>query len=377
MARSPVSNPGCRLRAEALGAQRSWWLVVLALLGGVLGPLPLAGAETEARPFAVVDLHVDLSYQVNYKSRPPERGSGQLLASELRSSGVMGLVLPLYVPHEVAPGGPRLADLEQSYRHLYDVLGRTPPYARPGCRGAPQTVKTWLAFEGSAPLARDPNEAVRWVERGVRLFGLVHSHDNVLATSSGTGPTFRPPAGGLTERGRAVVARVHELGALVDVSHASDAATHEITEMARQAGVPVVATHSNARALAPHPRNLTDEQIRAIAATGGLIGINFHGPFLNRTRPARIGDVVAHIRHVAKLVGIEHVAIGSDFEGGIRPPPGLGGVGGFQTLARALLDSGMTHEEVSRVMARNAWELLCRGDAGQRESFGRGCSGGS
>jgi membrane dipeptidase len=221
-------------------------------------------------------------------------------------------------------------------------------------------VRTWFAFEGAAPLAADPGAVEGWVGRGVRIFGLVHTYDNALATSSGAGGDGTR---GLTDAGREVVRRVHARGGILDVSHASDAATDEMIALAKKARVPIVATHSNARSLAPHPRNLTDEQIRRIADTGGVVGVNFHSRFLVARGRARLADVVAHVRHIAAVAGVDHVAIGSDFEGDILPPPELRDVGGFPRLAKALAGSGMSAADIAKVFGGNAERVLCSGDA--------------
>jgi len=271
----------------------------------------------------------------------------------------LGVVLPLYVPHDVSPTGPRPEDLEQSYGRVFSELVSVQPYRLPGCVGASDRVQTWLAFEGSAPLGDRPGDTARWVARGVRLFGLVHGHDNRLATSSGMQRTPRRLRQGLTDEGRALIERVHALGAMVDVSHASDRTVQEVVEMARAAGAPVIASHSNARAVYHHARNLGDEQARAIASTGGVVGVNFHSGYLTASPRASMDDVVRHVRHFIRLVGAAHVAIGSDYEGGIRPPPGLEDVSGYQRLAAALLEGGMSREQVERVFAKNALRLLC------------------
>jgi membrane dipeptidase len=112
--------------------------------------------------------------------------------------------------------------------------------------------------------------------------------------------------------------------------------------------------------LAPHARNLTDDQLRGIAATGGLIGVNFHAKFLCRNREATLNDVVQQIRYMVQLVGINHVGIGSDFEGGIRPPKILHSMRGYQVLATALSRSGLSQAEVEQIMSRNALSLLNR-----------------
>jgi membrane dipeptidase len=307
-----------------------------------------------------VDLHVDLSWQVTYQKKPADRASGQVIASALRGSGVTGLVLPLFVPYEVAPGGPRLEDLETSYQKLLEVLRHTDPYRPPGAPSQPDHVRTWLAFEGAGPLAEHPEQVAAWVRRGVRIWGLVHSRDNELATSAGTGRPWPRPDHGLTPRGRELVRAIHAAGGMVDVSHGSDLTVRDVLELGRAAHMPVVATHSNARQLARHPRNLTDDQIRGIAATGGLVGVNFHGPFLAIGRQASLDDVVRHILYLVRLVGADHVAIGSDFEGGIRPPPGLADVRGYDRLARALGQAGLSHAQVTQIFSGNALRLLTR-----------------
>lgn len=313
----------------------------------------------EAGPLRVpiIDLHVDLSYQYNYQGKPFESATGEFRARDLERAGVRGVVLPLYIPHDVSPAGPRLQDLEHSYARVFGALLKTPPYALPGCGRAAGKVSTWFSFEGAGPLAERPAELPVWVARGVRLFGLVHSYDNPLSGSSGE-PGSRHK--GLTTTGRELARRIVALGGVLDVSHASDRATDEMIEIGRQAGVPVVASHSNARALAPHARNLTDAQIRGLAATGGVVGLNLHQRFLaRRGLAAELSDVVGQVRHIERLVGLEHLALGTDYEGGIRPVPGLGNIGELQTLADALRVEGLAEREIEQIFYKNALRVLC------------------
>jgi membrane dipeptidase len=306
----------------------------------------------------VVDLHVDLSYQLSYRGRSLETGVGQYRAADLLRAGVIGVVLPLYVPRKVSPDGPRSEDLESSYQRLSSLLGRVKPYAPAGCAPSPGQVRTWFAFEGAAPLASDPDAAERWTKRNARLFGLVHTYDNALASSSGTPPS----AAGLSRAGRELVRRVHAAGGIVDVSHASDLATQQILTLAEEHAAPVVATHSNARALTPHPRNLSDAQIAAIARSGGVVGINFHARFLTTKREASLADVVRHIQHVLRVAGPDHVAIGSDFEGDIRPPAALASAAHFPKLAGALRKAGVSADQIERVFSKNALRVLCQSE---------------
>lgn len=332
-------------------------LAVAICLAICLLRFPARGAEVGTRPVAVVDLHVDLPYQLGYEQRSFSEGMGQYPSRELLRAGVVGVVLPLFVPHDVAPGGPRLGDLESSYARVFYALTRVEPYALPGCRPAPGRVQTFLAFEGAAPLANRPELLASWVARGLRSVGLVHTRANALASSSGDP---QPKSHGLTAAGRELVRAAHGLGVPIDVSHASDRAFEDILELSRADGVPTIATHSNARALADHPRNLTDAQIAAIGRSGGVVGVNFHVPFLSRSGKAGIRDVVRHIRHMVGLAGIDHVALGSDFEGDIRPAQGLEDVRGLPRLASALQASGLSRDGVQRIFSKNALRVLCR-----------------
>jgi membrane dipeptidase len=333
-----------------------------SVLVPLLGALPLAGAEPAERPVPVVDLHVDLSYQTNYRKRAFATGSGQFRAAELERAGVVGVVLPLFVPREVTPSGPRVEDFESSYARVYGELGRTPPFRLPGCGPRQGGVRTWFAFEGIGPLAERPEALAGWAKRGLRIVGLVHTWHNELASSSGD---REEQPFGLTEAGKAFAREAVRQGLLLDVSHASDRAARDVFAVAAEAGAPVVATHSNARALANHPRNLADAELTALARTGGVVGVNFHGPFVTRGRPATLADVVRQVRYLVRLVGVEHVALGSDFEGDTRPPRELRDVSGYQRLAKALERSGLSRADVLRVFSGNALRLLC--PAGARD----------
>lgn len=311
------------------------------------------GAETN---FPVVDLHVDLPYQLGFHGKPLREGSGQASLSGLRAGGVAGVVLPLFVPRDVSAAGPRKSDLEDQYLRVLAELFKGDGLALPGCGETP-AVHTWLSFEGAGPLADAPESLDAWVARGVRIVGLVHTEHNALASSSGDA---RAVDYGLTEAGKQLVRRAHALGVAVDVSHASDRAVRDVLVLARETGGVAVATHSNARALCDHPRNLTDEQLRGIAATGGVVGLNFHSPFVVRGRPARLADVVRQALHLVRVAGVEHVALGADFEGGIRPARGLEDASHFPDLARALRSAGLSEAAVRKVFSENALRVLCR-----------------
>jgi membrane dipeptidase len=340
-------------------ALRRW--LVPGLVLAALAPLPLAGAKPAPRPFGVVDLHVDLAYETNYRGHAFAEGTGQFRAADLARAGVLGVVLPLFVPREVAPAGPRASDYESSYARVYGELAKTPPFRLPGCLPRDGGVRTWLSFEGIGALAGTPEALVGWAARGLRVLGPVHTKANELASSSGD-PT--PASFGLTARGESFLRAAAGLGMLLDVSHASTRATRDMLALGAATGTPVIATHSNAVALAKHPRNLTDDELRAIARSGGVVGVNFHERFVSDHKPATLDDVVRQVRHLVRVMGATHVALGSDFEGDIRPPAELSDVTGYQGLAAALLAAGLDAGDVAKIMGENALGLLCRAAPG-------------
>jgi membrane dipeptidase len=195
---------------------------------------------------------------------------------------------------------------------------------------------------------------------GVRMIGLTWQGDHDFATS-----WVDRSRVGLTPLGRKAVERMNQLGIAVDVSHMSDRAVEDVLAIAT---APVIASHSNARALCDVPRNLPDEHIRRIAATGGIVGVTFYPPHLREDGRATIDDVVRHVRHVREVAGIEAVALGSDFDGIEVGPEGLETAGELPNLRRALQAAGFTATEVAAVSGGNFLRAL--GQIEARAAFG-------
>lgn len=154
---------------------------------------------------------------------------------------------------------------------------------------------------------------------GVRSICLTWNHrneiaDGVLAGSSG---------GGLTPFGRKAIGEMNRLGMLIDVSHLSERGFWDVIELTQ---APIIASHSNARAVCGHLRNLTDEQIMALGKNGGVMGINLYPAFLNVNKCANLDDIILHIEHIAALSGEDHIGLGGDFDGIETTPEGIGGV---------------------------------------------------
>jgi membrane dipeptidase len=216
-----------------------------------------------------------------------------------------------------------------------------------------------LHLEGAEALDPDLDALELWHAAGLRSLGPVWSRPNAF----GHGVPFRYPSSpdtgeGLTAAGRALVRRCNALGILVDLSHLN---ARGFADVARTSDAPLVASHSGVHALAGHSRNLTDEQLDVIGDSGGLVGIPFIPEFLRSDgqadRDTPLSTIVAHVRHVADRIGVEHVAFGSDFDGGDMPTA-LGDVTALPALLDALAAGGFTAGEIALIAWGNWRQVL-------------------
>ena len=186
---------------------------------------------------------------------------------------------------------------------------------------------------------------------GVRALGLTWNQRNALADGVGEANTQSR----LTHLGQEVVGRMNKLGMLIDVSHLNEAGFWHVLELSRD---PITASHSCAKAFCAHPRNLSDDQLRALARQKGVVGVNFYPRFLNETGKATREDVVRHIYHIAEVAGVETVGLGSDFDGISETPEGLEHVGDYSLLLDDLTKIGFSTREVEQITGRNFMRLL-------------------
>ena len=217
----------------------------------------------------------------------------------------------------------------------------------PEARTGEGPVHALLSIEGLHNLEGDLANLDRLHAAGFRMAGLTHFFDNALA-----GSMHGEAKGGLTDFGRQVVRRMEETGMIVDIAHLSPAGVSDVLAMAQR---PVVSSHGGVQATCKVNRNLTDDQIRGLAATGGIIGIGYWEGAVCDTSPAA---VAAAMKHVRDLVGIDHVALGSDYDGAVTVR--------FDTaqlvhVTQALLDAGFTDEEIRAAMGGNALRVLAQG----------------
>ena len=267
----------------------------------------------------VFDGHSDLLYDV---TRRRLRGEKRVLErchrNRLRQGGVEGLVLAIWtsagagtfwqnVPEAKTPAG-RTARMLQCAREEFAQcpwLQVVSTAAEAEAARAEGKVYAFLGVEGMESIGTDLGGIDRYAAMGVRLGMLTWNEKNQLAAGAGS------PDGGLTRLGQQAVRRMEAHGMRVDVSHLNEKSFWDVLDTARG---PVIASHSNCRALCDVPRNLTDAQLRAIRDSGGIVGVNVHHAFVHRDAALQTVEMLArHAVHMAEVMGVEHVACGFDF----------------------------------------------------------------
>jgi microsomal dipeptidase-like Zn-dependent dipeptidase len=251
-------------------------------------------------------------------------------------------------------GGPP-ARLEAQAARLADLVARDPalvPVRTAGDLAAlqarrerePAVIGALLGIEGAHALGGDPAALERAFASGVRMIGLAHFFDNEYA-----GSAHGVVKGGLTDLGRRTIARMEQLGIAVDVAHLSPQAIDDVLAIATR---PIVVSHGGVKGTCNNARTLSDDHLRAIAATGGVVGIGYWREAVCGTAPA---DVARAIRYAVDLVGDEHVALGSDYDGGTTV---AFDASQLAVLTQAMLDAGLPDTSIRRVLGENALRVL-------------------
>lgn len=186
-------------------------------------------------------------------------------------------------------------------------------------------ISSILSLEGGEALEGDLSMVRIFYQLGVRGITLTWNHRNQLAD----GVAETETKGGLTQFGKEVIREMNRLGMLVDVSHLSDGGFWDVV---KETKAPFIASHSNSRAICNHPRNLTEEQMKAIGEKGGVIGLNFYSPFLSHSVPADLESCLSHLSYMTRKAGTDAVGLGGDFDGMDQPPVGLEEVSGMEVF---------------------------------------------
>jgi len=311
----------------------------------------------------VFDGHSDLLYDVTRRRLAGEtRVLERRHLDRLRRGGVEGLVLALWygrgggqtfweqVPGAEAPAA-RLELMLSSARAEFDECPWLAPVrseAEAEAARAEGKLYAFLCIEGMEGL-HGPEDLDRLASLGLRLGTLTWNEENQFAAGAA-----QDPQKGLTPLGRRMVRRMEELGVIVDVSHLNDGGFRDVMRLAHG---PVIASHSNCRALCDVPRNLTDDQLRLLRDSGGIAGLNVYHSFVHREAEKQTAETLAlHAAHMAEVMGGEHVACGFDFCEFMGPPDndgaaGLEDCGRIPVLFQCLERLGMSAEE-RRMIAR-------------------------
>ena len=210
----------------------------------------------------------------------------------------------------------------------------------------------FLGIENGYGIGKDIKNIKKYKDMGVQYMTLCHSYDNDICNSSSN---TADASKGLTPFGRKVVKEMNKVGMLIDISHASEGTFWDAIKYSKD---PIFASHSSVKALCDHDRNLTDDQLRALAKNGGVIHICIYGGYLNKdAKAASIEDVVAHIDHAVKVAGIDHVGIGSDFDGG-GGVLGCNGDNDMINITVKLLEKGYSEEDIRKIWGGNFFRVL-------------------
>jgi membrane dipeptidase len=384
-----------------------------------------AQAQALAQAIIIVDGHIDVPWRLHAAAaagRPVDdvtkaTEGGDFDLPRARAGGLDAPFMSIYVPASLERKGAKraadaLIDLVEGIvaRAPEDfALARSPAEVR--ANTAAGKISLPMGMENGAPLEGDLRNVAYFHGRGIRYITLAHSKDNHIADSS---YDARHTHGGLSAFGERVVAEMNRVGIMIDVSHLSDEAFDDVL---RLSAVPVIASHSSCRSFTPGwERNMSDEMIERLAAAGGVIQVNFGSDFLGgdlrkqrdehaatrsehvkalglRSGSAAAQEAVAdyerehpvpratvelvadHIEHVIALVGVDHVGLGSDFDGvGDSLPEGLRDVSEYPNLLRVLLERGHDHAAIEKIAGANVlrvWQAVEDHAAAHRASRDR------
>ena len=347
-----------------------------------------------------IDSHIDtiqhvLVDGVDLANRLP---NGMVDFPRLREGGMKAPFFALWVPvyYKGAEAVRRTLDLRDAMQGVLDAHKDQIELAT-GAGDIERIVKSkkiaaFLAIEGGHQIDDDLAVLRMYYRMGIRAMTLTHFKNNNWADSS----TDKPAHNGLTPFGKDVVREMNRLGMLVDVSHVSDKTFYDALEVSTK---PVIVSHSSSRAISNIPRNVTDDMLRALAKNGGVIGINFGEGFISqkdvaalqaainsnqgappdmvgkildnyaneefrkdlaamKTGLATISDVADHVDHIVKVAGIDHVGIGSDFDGITSPPEGLADISKMPSLVAALLKRGYSEQDIKKILGGNYLRVI-------------------
>jgi membrane dipeptidase len=353
----------------------------------------------------LVDLHADttmrmINENIDLGRRLPD---GHLDIPRMREGGVDAQFFSIWIDPYLYPGQPGLDRALKEIELVKAQVARYPDQIE--LATSPEDIKrivgqgkiaALMGLEGGHSIAGNIERLYKYFELGVRYMTLTWSNSNEIGGSSGDDGRDR----GLTEFGRQVVREMNWLGMLVDISHVSDRAFYDTLAVATK---PVIASHSSARAFSAHPRNMSDDMLKAVAKNGGVVCVNFYPPFLDeqfrqasrqideemkptidelkrryandparltaertklmtearkRIPPLPLSRIADHIDHIVKVAGVDHVGLGSDFDGVDALPQGMEDCSKLPKLTEALKRRGYSDEDIIKISGGNVLRVF-------------------
>lgn len=352
-----------------------------------------------AQRYLIIDTHIDVPYRLEdkYEDISTTTQSGDFDYPRARAGGLNAAFISIYIPAEYESNGGGKAYADKLIDGVENIVKNAPDkfalaystediakHFEAGLISFP------LGMENGTPLEGDMNNLEHFYQRGIRYITLAHSLSNHISDSS---YDENRQWNGLSDFGKKLVIAMNKKGIMIDISHVSDSAFYQVLELSK---TPVIASHSSARHFTPgFERNMDDDMIKALAKNGGVIQINFGSSFISqasrdwydRFKEARttfmqehhvaqnseevkaftqsyreqhpyhyatLDDVLDHFDHVVKLVGVDHVGIGSDYDGvGDSLPIGLKDVSSYPNLIAGLLKRGYTKNDIKKIVSGN------------------------
>ena len=304
----------------------------------------------------VLDSHCDTPTQMmRGLDVGKDNGWGHVDIGKLKEGGVDASFFALYTSAEMAPDTATRYTLEMLGR-IYDALdiykdsialALTPEDAlRNKEKGL---VSIFIGMENGSPIQKSLSLLRMYHRMGVRYMTLTHNGDNEIADSAAEGRRWH----GLSPFGREVVAEMNRLGMIVDIAHVSDETFYDVIGCTKS---PIVSTHSCCRALAGHRRNMTDDMLRALAANGGVMQVNFYPAFLSdnyENKLPTVTDIADHIDHAVMVAGIDHVGVGTDYDGIEITPEGMEDISKLPKLFDELTKRGYSENQIEKIAGGN------------------------
>ncbi|MBT2503509.1 dipeptidase [Curtobacterium sp. ISL-83] len=328
----------------------------------------------DAFTFPVIDGHNDLPWErrethdSSVEGIDTEHGTLHTDLPKLRAGGVVGQFWSVFVPaDDPDPVRTTLQQIDLAHRIIERypddlALARTAAEVRAAVDAG--RIASLLGAEGGHAIADDLAVLRDLARLGVRYMTLTHNDDTPWADSA----TGQRPHGGLTDRGRQVVAEMERIGMLVDLSHTAPATMHDTLDVATR---PVLFSHSSTVAVADHPRNVPDDVLTRLSANGGVVMITFVPAFVSRAWAdweasgslgdppvVTVSDVADHVEHARDLAGVEHVGLGGDHDGTPVLVPDLGDVSRYPVLAGELQRRGWGAEDLRALAGGNVLRVL-------------------